>query len=678
MTALADIDLGLAEPVAPPDPPEQGALAGLARAMRGRWLAAAAGSALLAPTLAAVGFLSGVQLYQSGAILRLFPQESNILYRTGDDSVLKTFDSFVKAETTAVASDPVMDRARASLVADWPEQAGDMSRRDLAGSIEIKRNDSLITLTTKARDPAFAAAKVNAVVAAYLDIQAEAETARSNVRLAELQTREASLLARQEDIRQKMLAVGGEYGMDALAKAHVEKVAQIDALAARKAEVEATLAALRTTSGESSADMSDNEIMRATLLDRALADLNFDRAKRQADLSTLLLRYPDDSPQVQDLRQQIAVIDQAMAERREQIKVLGQTGALTDTSGANAEASQAEIAALLEKVSGQLEGARAEARELNAKRVQLEGLQEEADDVRKLLEETSAALEMIRLEAGRALPGYSAVLSPASAPSDAAEDSRKLFAAAGFGAGGALPFALALLLGLMSGRVRHSDALIRFGHRVPVLRVVPRRKPGPAEPDRLRNALLLHPLRHPHPAGAARIVTFTRLERGAPAEAALPLAASFAAAGLRVLLVDADLAESGLTRQLDLKDGPGWRDLLRGAEVAPVRLAERLDVLPAGTGAEATDLRTGIGAIRAALADLAAERDMLLLCARDPGSSLMTELLLSASDLGLAEVRPSDRKVVVAAHVYRLDTLPRQGGCLVFRDARANDPGLPV
>jgi polysaccharide biosynthesis transport protein len=681
MTAHSDIDLQTAEPLPfaePPAPPEQSPLAGLARAMRGRWLAAGMAAALLGPALAMAGYLSGVQLYESGAILRVFPQESNILYRTDDDSVLKTFDSFVKAETTSVASNPVMDRARAVLAAEWPALAADMTTPDLAGSITIKRNDSLITLNTKSRDAGFAAAKVNAVVAAYLDLQAEAESQRSDVRLAELQAREADLLARQADIRRRTLEVGGEYGIDSLAKAHVEKIAQIDALAARRAEVEATLAAMRTTSGEASADMTDDEIMRATLLDRALADLNFDRAKRAAELSTFLLRYPADSVPVRDLREQIAVIDRAMAERREQIKLLGQTGALTDTSVANAETSQAEIAALLDKVTSQLAGARAEARDLNSKRAELAALKEEADDVRKLLEETSSALEVIRLEAGRALPGYTAILSPAIEPAEPAEDSSKILAAAGLAGGGVLPFAVALILGLMSGRVRHSDALGRFGHLVPVLRVVPRKRAAASEPDRLRNALQLHPLRHSHPPGKTRVITYTRLDKGAPAEDALALARSFVQAGTRVLLIDADLADLGISRSLGLADVPGWREALLGQTPAPVVLAPGLSVTPAGLDPRVTDAMAGVAAIRNALEALAQDQDLILICAQGPGTSLMTELLLSASDLGLADIRPEDRKAAVAAHIPRLDSLPRQGGALVFTKAHAGDLGLPA
>ncbi|NBZ89188.1 hypothetical protein [Stagnihabitans tardus] len=676
MNAFTEIEMGPTE--APEAPPEASPLAGLVRAMRGRWRQAGLAAALLAPVLAMGGYLSGVRLYESNAILRVFPQESNILYRTGDDSVLKTFDSFVKAETTSVASNPVMERARLTLLADWPDLAAEMTARDLAGSIEIKRNDSLITLATKSRDAGFAAAKVNAVVAAYLDSQAEAETARSDVRLAELQARETDLIARQADIRRRTLEVGGEYGIDALAKAHVEKIAQIDALAARRAEVEATLAALRTASGDSSADMSDQEIMRATLLDRALADLNFERSKYEADLSTALLRYPGDSPKVRDLHEQIAVIDTAMAERREQIKVLGQTGALTDTSGADPKANEAEIAALLDKVTAQLAAARAEARELNGKRAELAALEEEATDVRKLLEETSSALEVIRLEAGRALPGYTAILSPATVSADPASDSRKMLAAAGLAGGGVLPFVLALALGLMSGRVRHSDALARFGHLVPVLRVVPRQGACVSEPDRLRNALQLQPLRHPQNPGQARIITFARLDTGAPAEEALALAQSFVKAGSRVLLIDADLGAKGLTRALDLSDRPGWREALLGQKIHPIALASGLQVLPAGYDPRVSDTGTGIAAIRRALQDLGAEQDLVLVCAQSPGQSLMTELLLSFSDLGLADIRPEDRKSAVAAHVLRLDSLPRQGGALVFTQALAGDPGLPA
>jgi hypothetical protein len=145
-----------------------------------------------------------------------------------------------------------------------------MSVSDLTGSIEIRRSDSLIVLTTRSRDAAFAAEKLEAVVAAYMALTAETEDARSAVRLCELHTRELELVERLTDLRANQLEIGGEYGVSAIARAHVEKIAQIDALDARLSEVAATLATLESKLGATSVDTSDQEIMRATLLDRIM------------------------------------------------------------------------------------------------------------------------------------------------------------------------------------------------------------------------------------------------------------------------------------------------------------------------------------------------------------------------------------------------------------------------
>jgi hypothetical protein len=110
-------------------------------------------------------FREGVELYASQAILRVFPQDSNILDATGDDSVLKTFDSLMKAETTYVPSIPVMERAAATLRTAHPDLAAELKATDLAGSIEIRRNDSPIILSTKSRDAAFVSAKLGAFAA---------------------------------------------------------------------------------------------------------------------------------------------------------------------------------------------------------------------------------------------------------------------------------------------------------------------------------------------------------------------------------------------------------------------------------------------------------------------------------------------------------------------------------
>ena len=53
-----------------------------------------------------------------------------------------------------------MERATLSLKSTFPQEADKMTAVDLAGSIEIKRVDSLITLTTKSKSASFAAEKL--------------------------------------------------------------------------------------------------------------------------------------------------------------------------------------------------------------------------------------------------------------------------------------------------------------------------------------------------------------------------------------------------------------------------------------------------------------------------------------------------------------------------------------
>ncbi len=666
----------------PPEAPDFSPFAALGRFLRGRKKYILGLTMVIGPALGYLGYTNGTKTWETSAILRVYPQESSILYKSGDDSVLKTFEAFVKAETTYVASYPVMARAYAQLQELYPEESQEFTIKDLTGSVEVKRSESLIILKSASKDPQFLQDKMEAIVNSYMALKEETEDERNSVRLEELQQREAELLARFADLNARILEAGGEYDINSLAKAHIEKVGQIDKLAARQAEVRATLEQLRNSDGASSADMSDQEIMRATLLDRALADLNFDKAKREAELETLLLRYTRGAPIVQDKLNQIAIIDQAMSERREQIKVLGQTGALTDTSNSSPETQLAEIQALYDKVTDQVERAKAEARSLNAKRIELDFLGEERAELRALLDETRQALDIIRLESGNALPGLTVLMAPPAVPEDPAEDSGKMLAAAGFAGGGFLSLILVIIGAMMNGRVRFSDELWQTSHLVPILRVVSRRdmrKPDGLrrEIEKLRNEIMLLPVRSLPVEGRAKIIAVARLDKRAPDEIAQGLAESFARTQLSTILVDADLITGKLSRNMKHVDTSGWAEMLMGEKPDPIRIeGPRYRFLPVGRRENTDDSTVAITAIRRALIKLAAEADVIIVNAGSLEESLTTELILSAADLGIGVVSAGDQRRAVTRHLLRLDDLPRNGGATIFTNARGYDPGL--
>jgi uncharacterized protein involved in exopolysaccharide biosynthesis len=658
--------------------PAPGPLDAVLRAMRARWKPALISGAVLGVFLGTAGFLAGVETYQSQAILRVFPQESNILYATGDDSVLKTFDSFVKAETSYVASHPVMARATETLQAERPDLAAGMRVSDLIGSIHIHRSDSLIVLTTKSREAAFAADKLDAVVRAYLALVHEAEATRSAVRLAELLNRETELAQRVDDLARQLLEIGGEYGVSAIAKAHSEKIAQVDQLAGRLSEIEATIEALSTSQGAASADTSDAEIMRATLLDRTMADIGFERAKLLAELAKLRAAYAGRSnPRFlqaeQSLIDEIAVIEAALADRREQIRVLGQTGALTDASASGAPTSLADITVVRDRIAEQLGVAQAEARDLNRRRIELDKVEREMKESSDLLEETRRALEVIRLESGRALPGYAVLMSPPSEPTSPAHDNRKLLAAAGLAGGIALALLSALGLGLCERRLRFAETLAPVAHRVPVVAVSFSGGAAPDAADRLRNALQLHPLRMPRLIDRAPVIAVTRAGTGATSAEATALAESHARSRMRTLLIEGDIG--GLPNPAA---PPGWSDLLAGLPVEPTPVEEQgnLWVLPAGTMLGVGDRTVTAGVVRTAIDRLTRSFDVIILSSGSLSDRLATRFLLSASDVGVLSLHPQDSKAAVLAQIDPLDTLPRNGSVAVMHGALPLDPSL--
>ncbi len=655
-------------------------VAAIGRALRGRWKTGLSAAAILVPALTALGYLSGVQLYESNAILRVYPQESNILYATGESSVLKIFDSFVKAETSLVASHPVMERSATTLTEIRPDLENGVSASDLSRSIEVRRSDSLILLKTKSKDAAFAAQKLDAVISSYFELKSEAEELRTSVRLEELYSREQELVARLDTLRSDQLEIGGEFGLNALAKAHIEKIAQIDSLSSRQSEVAATLAALQLDDVSASADTSDQEIMRATMLDRAMADLNFERAKLMSELAGLQSEYvtemnPRYERTVKAKREEILVIETAMANRREQIRVLGQTGALTDASESGDDTTIKEIEALYEKVSGKLNFARQEARDLNRRRIDLDRIESELNAASSLLGETRRALEVIRLEFGRALPGYAEVMTPPSRILKPTDDTSKMKAATGCLAGLVAAMALMSGMAIRERHVRFAESLKSFEIQLPVRQVTDLDEKHPHAADLLRNELQMQNLRKPRLVGSAPVVVLTNAGASDSRATAFALAESFARARMKTLFIDADI-----TQEPAPGAEAGWRELLAGASVeAPVpKRQPALWEVDSGSLSYVGDRTVSAPMVRDALQQASRMFDVVIVSVGALQDSLSAQFALTSADVCVLVLSPKDSRVSAQRLAEKLHSLPRNGSVVSLRNALPNDPWLAV
>jgi hypothetical protein len=376
-------------------------------------------------------------------------------------------------------------------------------------------------------------------------------------------------------------------------------------------------------------------------------------------------------PSLRYKRDEIAVLEEAIAERREQIRILAQTGALTDTTENGAEASLAEITRLYDKVSEQLGEARKEARDLNRRRIELNAISEDTEEAQKLLVETRRALEIIRLETGRALPGYTVLMSPPSQPVDPSSDNRKLLAAGGLFAGAMMGLAVALALGLSEGRLRYAETLAPHAHRLPVLQVTSSGPEDAFSADRLRNELQLLPLRGPRPAGRPPVLVVTRTDPGSTGPMSLALSESYARARMRTLYIDASLEFD-----CDSDARPGWRELLADlpAECIEADTNGPLFLLPPGHSSEIRDETISVRAIRRAIDRVSEGFDVVVISAGSLEDRLASHFILSVADVAIATLFPSDQRKNLFRHLERLDSLPRHGSVAVVRNALPGDP----
>ena len=73
----------------------------------------------------------------------------------------------------------------------------------------------------------------------------------------------------------------------------------------------------QTRSDDIGADVGSVEIQRATLLDKATADMTYERAQRLAALETLKRRYRPSHPKLRAAEGELAILEGAIEERRD-------------------------------------------------------------------------------------------------------------------------------------------------------------------------------------------------------------------------------------------------------------------------------------------------------------------------------------------------------------------------
>jgi Mrp family chromosome partitioning ATPase len=320
--------------------------------------------------------------------------------------------------------------------------------------------------------------------------------------------------------------------------------------------------------------------------------------------------------------------------------------------------------------------------ELNARIRNARSNREAQELLENNLNQARARLEALRVEKSQGRSGRVSVAQQGDLPLFPTKDRRIPLAGIGALGGAGAGFALVFLLTFLDRSYRFTDEIEKLGLDAPLLGALP--ELGNADPEQeeiaalsvhhLRNMVLLHP---PHDVPDPKVYTVTSAGAGdGKTSLSLSLGMSFAASGMRTILVDADLLGRGLTRSLQMDGVHGLAESLEHDSVAGAiheTSFANLWAMPAGKDG-------GIEPERLNKRDLAritnATRDQFDIVLIDTGpllGSLEANLVAGLSDAVVLVVSRGQDSKLVNACIQRLRRIGVHCAGVVFNRAEVQD-----
>ncbi len=677
--------------VSPAGGPVENPLRVVIRQLRGRYRVVLP----LALTLAVIGGVSGwvalKPLYTSAGLVRVAPTDDRLF---GDDNkVMPLFESFVQLQADYLRGRRVRDRA----IADRPGPQGEPSLRQLgwpAGDAGIamldkrlevasRRGGQTVTVTVSHEDPRVAQRAVNAVLESYEEIFGE-ETGILQTRDERMLELLDSELQRQlNGLRQQIFSMTQEYGAgsETLDRQHQTKIEELADLDRRISILDTAISERRgKIEGGGEAAAADDAALVEVATDPELQLLVKELASVDADLESLSTRYGPAHREIRRLTQRSESLRAQIDARLAQLRAQSDAKA-TDTINLKT-AKLEQLEGMRKQFSEQRESVNRDAVGLAQKRLSISSLEDQVKEFREKLDRTRKQLDAMRVEKRRERPGRVTVASRGDLPVEPSTDRRIPLAVGGALGGAGLAVGVVFLYGLLTSRYRFIEDVERAMVSAPLLGTLPDLTAGDAEQEELaaasvhhlRNMLQLQRARE-HDGGTVYTITSAAPGDG-KTSMVLSLGMSFAAAGHRTLLIDADFHGRGLSKSLGLRDSAGLLDAMKPGKSTSLYVRTRFpDVwaLPAGRGDAADAQAMSRDRLDALLRECREGFDVVVIDTGPLLGSIEGNLACALSDgVVLMLARGQDSKILKAC-LSRLGTLGAVCCGLVFNRASKQD-----
>lgn len=636
----------------------------LRRGLRGRYRRAVILASILGAIGAVLGFFAVGPKYVSTGLVTIDGALPAILYPTAENQVPPMFEGFVGAQVAMLQSDQLLEATveRPEMkAAGWASGPKGVAALRRALDVRRQRGEQVIYVSVSHRDPDPARLAVNTLLAEYQHSDPDPIGMSLAAKERALVGREARLEQDLAELRQLILEGSDQYGPEAVLRIHQTKVDELMAIDRKLDQIR--LSRQQIESG------ADDGMITSDVVHGPPPATYLEEREHALIAEIESSRYAPDHPVMRELRRRLKRIriQIALGKKEDALPEVAAGRDVRQTALDQLAELEAHYTAARRRVSR-------EASQFGDMKIVLAGLGERVTEIKDRLATTRRRLDEIRFEAGLENSDRISIVT-AGLPGAPAVDRRAGVTAAGalFGlVGGA---AIVFLLGIRDPRIRFVENLEALELATPVIGLLP---------DAGREA-------HLAAAGTRQLRNLVELMRGNPrrnvlavtsagrgegrTRTAMDLAESFARAGRRTLLIDADFTRPRISADLEMAGGPGLRDaIMRGAAEDTLRPTRRPDLLVMPIGQGSIDpRRLTPAAVSKLLDDLRGRFDAVII---DTGP-ILTEfeacLLAAASDQVVLLVDRHQRAPLVRMSLAQLSHLKVECTGIVFNRAATAD-----
>jgi len=524
---------------------------------------------LLGLVLATIGsvltYKSIKLVYTSTGLVRILPYLPRILYTTSQNEAMPMFSAYINSQTALIMSSRTIDLAMQNPKWQALHRGIDAAAKAKFASeltVTHKPGSELIYVAYTSKDPVVAQIGANAVIGAYRQLYSHGDSATQSLQISALRDRQTVLQNELQSDQDQIATLSSQYGADGLGTVYNYKLGLMDELDTQWQEARIALAKAGSGSGTGKGKGGATKVAKARLApvyDPQMAQFELQALALKKSIKELELSgLGPNNHRIMNLQSSLDALRDEMRSYQASLSGKGPSLAPTTPGGpmslALLKAREHQLRLLYESV-------KAQTLDLGGVYAKVQNLQTQSQDLRQQLNTIKSRMDAINMES--ATGGRIRVESTGDFPVAPTTKSRhlRLAAAAAAGLGGIIVgFGVILLWGFLHGNLRSvGDMQITTLNSYRVLGAVPQLPPnGVATPLELAiGAHSIHRIRgllqvRPNMAGSQALALTSPTAGTGKTSMVLALGMSYAASGMKTLLIDADVVGGQLTDRMGI------------------------------------------------------------------------------------------------------------------------------